>query len=353
MSKERYNLAEEMLAFWDWHIPSGEEYWSAAFYRLLGYQNNEIKASYEEWEARLHPDDKERVLEAVDAHFKDALPYKIDYRLRLKDGSYKWFRAQGSSVRDEEGNPRRMAGSLEDINNLKVRTKALRQTNEQLRQFAYAASHDLREPLRVIQGYAQLLETMELDIDPEAQSYIDWMIDGTQRMSGMIDDLLIYSRLSSDEQKLTTVSMYSTFDHAKSSLRQQAGESGAIINCCSNLPAVIGIKTHLQRLLQNLFSNAIKFSDPSRPPNIMLTVEKENGLTTFAVSDNGIGIKERHYKRIFNLFKRLHPPGKFEGTGMGLAICQKIIEYHGGQIWVESEFGKGSTFFFTLPSNDK
>ena len=355
--KLRAEIAEEMLAFWEWDIQADTEYWSAAFFELLGYELDEISASYQEWESRLHPEDKEKTLEILESHFETKALFDLDYRLLCKDGKYRWFRAKGKTIYDKKGVPLRMGGTLEDVSDLyrqrdlfKEANEALEETNQQLRQFAYAASHDLLEPLRVIQGYAKLLNNMELDIDPEAQSYLDWMVDATSRMSDMIDGLLDYSRLN-NEQHFATVSMYSAYEYAKASLAQQITQSGAIINCCSTLPAVVGIKSQIQRLLQNLFSNAIKYSDPSRPPNIMLEVIKENGEVTFAVSDNGIGIRKKHYKKIFKLFKRLHSVDKYQGTGMGLALCQRIIERHEGKIWLESALGKGSTFYFTLPTH--
>lgn len=340
-------LVDQLVAYWEWDVPTGREYWSSLFYELLGYARDEITATYTEWETRLHPDDRQRVLEAVESSLSNHATYHIDYRLLCKDETYKWVRAQGAVIFDDIGNPLRMAGTIEDISDLYAQKMMLEQANQQLRQFAHAASHDLQEPLRVIQGYARLLNKMHLNIDQDANNYIQSMAAGARRMEEMIDGLLVFSRITRDEQAFEVVSMDRVYHDTIKALQQQIHDAGATVTT-SGLPEVKGIRGQLQQLVQNLISNAVKFRKHNESPEIWVNAEEREDGIYFRVVDNGVGIEPAQSDRIFCLFKQLHPQGLFPGQGVGLALCKQIVEKHGGRIWVESELGVGSIFNFVL-----
>lgn len=235
----------------------------------------------------------------------------------------------------------------------KARTEALMEeltrSNDELQQFAYVASHDLQEPLRMVTSYLQLLmRRYGGNLDAEGQEFAGYAVDGAQRMSQMINDLLAYSRVQSKGAPLVPVAADRALDEALANLRLAIEESEAVI-AHDPLPQVIGDVGQLTSLFQNLIGNAIKYRVKDRPPRIALSATRRGEFWEFAVRDDGIGIAPAHFERIFMIFQRLHRREEYPGTGIGLAICKKIVERHGGRIEVESAPGQGSTFRFTLP----
>jgi len=227
-----------------------------------------------------------------------------------------------------------------------ARTEELARSNRELEDFAAVVAHDLRSPLLTITGYCQMLqEEYGNRLDGEALEYLEQITSGIARMDRLIGDLLEYSRAGRLRQPLEHVDMESALVQAKSNLESLIREHGAVIEACP-LPTVIGDQTQLVQLLQNLLGNAVKFSR-GEAPRVRLTAVPEDGFWKFSVQDNGIGIERQHFDRIFHAFKRVHG-SKYPGTGIGLAICKKIVEWHGGRIWVESTLGQGATFHFTL-----
>ncbi|HXG49715.1 MAG TPA: ATP-binding protein, partial [Methylomirabilota bacterium] len=276
------------------------------------------------------------------------------------DGSVTWVSTTKQALRDATGRVIGTFGISRDITarklaeeELAVKARELARSNEDLEQFAYVASHDLQEPLRMISSYTQMLERRYHDqLDDKAREYLRYAVDGARRMQELINDLLTYSRLGTRRQPLTEVDMNEVLRRAEANLRIAIEESGARI-LQDRLPKVAGDLVQLTQLLQNLLGNAIKFRGPA-PPEIRVTAAPDpaaEGGWEFRVADNGIGIDRKHFERIFVLFQRLHTREQYAGTGIGLAVCKKIVERHGGRIWVESEPGKGSTFHFTLPQN--
>ena len=227
----------------------------------------------------------------------------------------------------------------------------LGRSNADLQQFAYVASHDLQEPLRMVSSYTQLLERRyKGKLDADADDFIAFAVDGANRMQRLIQDLLAYSRVSRGSRQFEPTSVESALRYALDNLRNAVNESGAVVTH-DLLPTVMGDEKQLAQLFQNLLSNAIKFRGRERPC-IHVSARQTEGEWVFSVRDNGIGLDPQYADRIFVIFQRLHTSQEFGGTGIGLAICKKIVERHGGRIWVESELGKGATFYFTIRHNN-
>ncbi|MFQ5875378.1 MAG: ATP-binding protein, partial [Dehalococcoidia bacterium] len=224
----------------------------------------------------------------------------------------------------------------------------LSRSNEELEQFAYVASHDLQEPLRMVASYTQLLARRYKDqLDADADEFIEYTVDGVTRMQELINGLLAYSRVGTQGNSLQPSDCSSIFDQVLSNLQEAIQESSAVVTRDA-LPTVMGDAPQLGQLFQNLVGNAIKFHGEN-PPQVHVSAERNDKEWVFSVRDNGIGIDRQYADRIFTIFQRLHNREEYPGTGIGLSISKKIVERHGGRIWVESEPGEGSTFCFTIP----
>lgn len=227
----------------------------------------------------------------------------------------------------------------------------LARSNRDLEQFAYVASHDLQEPLRMVAMYTQLFaERYQGRLDENAEKYIHYIVEGALRMQTLVRDLLAFSRVGRQGAPLQSVDCNAVVAIALQNLQAAIQDSGARIEC-SQLPTLIADSSQLTQLFQNLIGNAIKFRG-AEPPQIRVTAEKRDKDWLFSVSDNGIGIAPQHAELVFVIFKRLHTQAEYPGSGIGLAICKKIVEQRGGRIWVESEAGRGSAFKFTLPAKE-
>ncbi len=231
---------------------------------------------------------------------------------------------------------------------LKKLSDELARSNADLEQFAYAASHDLQEPLRVVAGFVNLLaKRYKGKLDDKADEFISNAVEGTERMRALIKDLLDYSQVGTKTRVLGPTDCLSVLEKAVFNLQAAIKESGALITHDA-LPSVLADPPQLIRLFQNLIGNAIKFRG-AMAPEIHISAEQKEGAWVFSFKDNGIGIDPKFADQIFLSFRRLHSRAEYPGTGIGLAMCKKIVERHGGRIWVESEYGNGSTFFFTIP----
>ncbi len=229
---------------------------------------------------------------------------------------------------------------------LRDKARKLEQSNRDLEQFAYVASHDLQEPLRMVASYTTLLKRRYADkLDQDANEFIGFAIGGVKRMQALISDLLIYSRISTREAPMTEVPLQEIVDQAKHNLQVAFDEKKAIIET-GPLPVVFGNAGQLVQLLQNLIGNAVKFC--GKQPRVSVTAKDLGDRVEIVVADNGIGIARAHQEKIFMIFQRLHAREQYEGTGIGLAICERVVSQHGGKIWVESEEGQGAKFIFTL-----
>jgi light-regulated signal transduction histidine kinase (bacteriophytochrome) len=226
--------------------------------------------------------------------------------------------------------------------------KELQRTRQELEQFAYIVSHDLKEPLRMVSSYLQLLERRYKDkLDSDAEEFINFAVDGARRMQTLISDLVSYSRLDTRASEFAATDFNVVLDRALETTASRAQECGATISRDS-LPTLIADAGQVQQLFEHLIGNAIKFCNGRRPA-IHVGAEQRAGEWVFSIRDNGIGVDPEFAEQIFGIFQRLHNRGEYEGTGIGLALCKRIVERRGGRIWVESEPGNGSTFYFTMP----
>lgn len=281
--------------------------------------------------------------------------YQMEKRYLRKDGATVWGHLTASLVRESNDSPLYVVGLVQDITKRKQaeeeltsRTEELARSNAELEQFAYIASHDLQEPLRMVTSYVQLLERRYKErLDKDADDFIGYIVAGAARMKTLIDDLLSYSRVGTRGKNLGAVNCSKVLQGVLANLQLVIEEEQATVTY-DPLPVVRGDEVQLGQVLQNLLENALKFrgADPLR---VHIGAERKNGVWVFSVSDNGVGIDPLYFQRIFVIFQRLHPIGRYKGTGIGLAICKKIVERHGGVIWVESQPGKGATFKFTIP----
>ncbi|PYU36485.1 MAG: hypothetical protein DMG31_00800 [Acidobacteria bacterium] len=255
-----------------------------------------------------------------------------------------------------QGTQRAVLNILEDFDLERVKVERtvgeLKRSNDELEQFAYVASHDLQEPLRMVASYTQLLaKRYKGRLDPDADEFIAYAVDGSNRMQGLIQDLLAYSRAGAIGEALREISSEKALKEALANLRGTIEESGAVVTHDA-LPAITTDDTQLAQIFQNLVGNAIKYHGPE-VPHVHVSATKNGGKEwIFSVRDNGMGIDPQYFERIFILFQRLHGRTEFKGTGIGLAICKKILERLGGRIWVESQPEKGSTFYFALPERE-
>ena len=230
---------------------------------------------------------------------------------------------------------------------LAERTKDLERSNQDLAQFAYVASHDLRAPVRAMKSFAQILaKDYTGKLDAEADEHLGFIVDGATRLEALINDLLAYSRIDTQGKGFEPVDCSVVFDQVKTDLLMDVDHSEAEVTR-DILPTVMADGTQMAQLFQNLLSNGIKFHGEA-PPVVHMSAERNKKEWLFAVRDNGIGIEPEHVDRIFAMFQRLHTQEEYPGTGMGSAICKKIVERHGGRIWVKSQVGAGSTFYFTI-----
>ena len=355
-SDERLKLAIEggELGLWDWNIETNEDWFSDRWLEHLGYRPGEIDYHFDTFLEHLHPDDSAKVMDAIDSHLKKDLPYNPEFRMRTKSGEYIWVEAYGKALRDAQGEPTRMSGTListterrKALHLLDQRTKELERSNADLANFAYVASHDLQEPIRKIVGFSQLLERNLADrLDETSEQYLNFMADGAKRMQRLIQDLLAYSRVGNKPLSLDEVDVRKVVSNVALDLKTQLDAAGAQL-VIGDLPVIWADEMQLEGLLENLIGNAIKYRR-DEPLVIEVGFERCEEGYLFSVKDNGIGIAAEHRDAVFEIFKRLHGLSDYPGTGIGLAICKQVAERHRGRIWVKSVAGEGSEFKFII-----
>lgn len=363
--------AQEIGRFgsWEWDIASDTLTWSDQMRRIFGIAPGE-PLSYQRYLDRVQPEDRERVMATVEKAYADCQPYTFEHRIvRGTDGAVRIVHGRGRVITDASGRAVRMTGTGQDITEAKLAEEALRasearlreseealaaraaelaRSNAELERFAYAASHDLQEPLRSVTEFAELLARRYRGrLDADADEFIRFMVDGAGRMQQMIRDLLEYARVGGAFDP-RPVNLCGALASALENLQTSIDESGAVVTR-DPLPTIEADPARAAELLQNLVGNAIKFRGAD-PPRIHVSAARQGGEWIVGVRDNGIGLDPRHAERIFVIFQRLHTRAEYEGSGMGLAICRRIVERLGGRIWVESAPGRGSTFYFAVPA---
>ena len=343
-------LDETDTGVWEWQLDTDKVVWDEASERLFGYDPGEFPETFEGFANRVPDADLETVQQEIDATLDTGEEYRADFRVVPPSGNQRWVQARGIVQFDEDGGADRLIGIQTDITERKEREQELEETkteleqsNEKLEQFAYVASHDLQEPLRMVSSYMELLE-LELgeELDEETREYIEFAADGADRMQAMIDGLLEYSRVQTDGDPFETVDSDAVLDETLQDLELKIADSGAEITR-DTLPTVTADSNQLGQVFQNLIKNAIEHGNENMI--VEVTASERDGATEFAVADNGPGIPDHRQEDIFSIFDK---GGDSEGTGIGLAVCQQVVERHGGEIWVESTEGEGTTFYFTI-----
>ena len=365
-SNERFEKVTEATndAIWDYDVVNNDLFWGKGFYTLFRYNEEETEPSFELLVSLIHEQDRERVTNKVYQYMMDPnlSNWFEEYRFLKADGSYAFVIDRATFLRDSDGKVLRVVGAMTDITyrkeyeeslrklnaSLDQRAKQLAVSNAELEQFAYIASHDLQEPLRMITSFlTQVDKRYSPVLGEKGKQYIHFAVDGAKRMRQIILDLLEYSRIGRAGRNPEQVNLNELIEEIKFLFKRQIEEKQARISS-DRLPVLVSHRSPLRQLFQNLIGNALKYSDANRPAEVNVSVKETDGQFEFCISDNGIGIDREYFEKIFIIFQRLHNKDEYSGTGMGLSISKKIVESLGGKIWVASEEGKGSSFFFTV-----
>lgn len=355
-SEERLRLALEAANFgtFDYYPQTGKLIWDAQMKRIWGLEDDQ-ELVYEEAVNRVYTEDQARFRQAVANSFvpEGGGRFQVEFRVVKPDGRVVWHGALGrvsfEASPDGTKRPVRMIGVESDISERKAAEEAVARANTELQQFAYVASHDLQEPLRAVAGFCQLLAARYQDrIDDKGREWLAYVVDGAKQMQELVQGLLRLSRVETEGKAFVSTPVSAIVAQALQNLDSMIHESGAEISC-GELPAVRGDHWQLVTVFQNLIGNAVKFRGDKRP-RVSISAERNGTDCIFHVRDNGIGIDRAHFGRLFVIFQRLHRRDQYPGTGIGLVHCKRIVERHGGRIWVQSELGKGSTFSFALPA---
>jgi PAS domain S-box-containing protein len=352
-SGERLNIALEngQIGTWEWDSEKNRLYLDQRTEEMFGYQPGESMETSFSFDNIIHEEDlynlRNNILKALDSSHQ----FEAIFRSRRKQN---YLSIKALINRDDDGKVTGISGVCFDISGMqrnveealiKINEELLR-SNTDLQQFAYVASHDLQEPLRMVSSFTQLLQKKYGDLlGDEGNEYINYAVDGSKRMYELLNGLLAYSRIQTRGRQFSPLDMNRVVKKVTENLSLVISERGAILKS-GELPEIIADENQMIQLVQNLFENSLKFS--KNIPEISLDSKEDGDFYIFSVTDKGIGIEKQYFERIFRIFQRLHRSDDFGGTGIGLAICKRIVERHGGQIWVESDFGSGSTFFFSI-----
>jgi PAS domain S-box-containing protein len=358
-SREKLNMALENanVGLWEWNLKTNEFILDEKIEKMFGLAPGIFGNTYVEFEKLINEDDVPHFQKVIKMSMDNHSQMESIFRINPANGKTKYYSARALVNTDNEGRACGFTGVCFDITGMKESTdqlvlklnEELLRSNKDLQQFAYVASHDLQEPLRMVTSFTQLLAKKYGDkLDKEAQEFINFTVDGAKRMHNLINDLLSYSRVQTRGKAFASLDMTVLLNRAIENLSVVIKETRAIITF-DELPFISGDEGQITQLLQNLIGNALKFNNYI--PEIHIGFKEDDLNYVFFVKDNGIGIEEQYFERIFIIFQRLVAKDEYPGTGIGLSICKSIVERHGGRIWVESEFGKGTTFYFTIPKH--
>jgi PAS domain S-box-containing protein len=320
------------------------------------------------WKDFIHPDDFDKTVKTWKEALEKGKEFEYENRIkRASDNTYRWSHTKALPLKDSNGNVFKWVGTTTDIHEQKTVTEELEKKvsertselmlsnveltriNNDLEQFAYVASHDLKEPLRMVGSYLQLLKkSLVGKLDAEQEEFITYISSGADRMNALINDLLNYSRIIKDPAALQKVDCNTILEIVKQNLTAVIEDTNTVIKS-SKLPTITGIESQIIQLFQNLIANAIKFRRKDTTPVIEIKSMPDTHEWLFSITDNGLGIAPQFRDKIFVIFQRLHNRSEYPGTGIGLAVCKKIVELYGGKIWFDSTPGVGTTFYFTIP----
>ncbi|WP_010178201.1 chemotaxis protein CheB [Aquimarina agarilytica] len=352
VNEERYRLAisATQSGLWEWSdLLNDKAWWSPEIYKLLGYSKRELKTSFSDFIDLVHPDQVKVFREGLEEHVETGIPFQEDVKIKTKNEGYKWYRVNAQMKQNEDSKEiKKIVGTILDINTKKESEKKMKDLNVELERFAYLASHDLKEPLRTVTSFTKLFkDEYKAVLDDNAFQYIDFIEGASARMITLTNDLLVYSQLDDKSLNFEMVNLNKLLSNIKDDLHQTIIESKAEITV-DKLPNIVCDALQIKQLFQNLISNSLKYRGDNKP-RISIGYIKKPRSFEFHVKDNGIGISKEHHEKIFEVFKRLHSQVEYEGTGIGLANCKRIVLNHNGKIRVKSEEGKGSEFLFEIP----
>ena len=335
-------------ALWDWHIETDELRWAGRSAQVLGYtlNSNLPQTTKHFFTDFLHEDDQEKLRNSFVNHFTKLDDFRVEIRIKRQDGSYEWFLSCAQSQFDDYGKAIRVCGSMTSIQELKEAQTKLEASNKDLENFACIAAHEIKSPIRSIGSYLELIRMEETDLNKKTADYINTSIEITNQTSYMIDELLEYASLQDAELKIEETNLEKMTKLIVREMKQEVKDSGAKISF-KNFIDVQCDETKIKTVISNLIQNALKYRSEATP-QIDISMQDNNDHWQFSVKDNGIGMPDKQASMIFEMFKRLDNAHAFEGTGIGLAICERIISLHDGKIWAESQQGTGSTFHFTI-----
>lgn len=347
-SEARYRTLTEAApqVIWSANAEGQTTYLNKAWSKLTGL--SPAMPLGDQWREALHPDDRQKAMDAWHQALATGEPYTLECRFRAGDASWRTVLCLGIPVRNDHGNIRQWVGINTDITERNQAEQALQEVNRELEAFSYSISHDLRAPLRAIGGFARILvEDTDLT-EAERQRYLQIILDNSEKMSRLIDELLAYSRLGRQALFLEQLDMIQLLGACVEDLSQGLTDRPVEFRL-QTLPPARGDRTMLRQVWTNLIDNALKYSRPRNPAIIEVgALEVEAGFPTYFIRDNGVGFDMRYAHKLFGVFQRLHLAEKFEGTGVGLAIVQRIIHRHGGRVWAEAKPDQGATFYFTF-----
>jgi PAS domain S-box-containing protein len=367
---ERLQLATQsaQLGLWDWDVKNNKLIWDEAMYRLYNLTENEFTTVYDGWASRVHAEDRQRVDNDIQLALAGKKDYNPEFRIVWPDSSIHYLNATGIIERDSDGNAVRMTGFNWDvterkeaekkINSLNIeleqkviqRTAQLEVANKEMEAFSYSVSHDLRAPLRAINGYANMLEEDYNGIfDTNGKRLLSTIQKNAEQMGVLIDDLLSLSRLGRKEVQKSQVDMEGLTKVVVDELMKEVASFAKVK--IDRLHAALADASLIKQVLVNIISNAIKYSSKSEKPFIEISSVKEDNKIIYSIKDNGSGFDMAYANKLFGVFQRLHSHEEFEGTGVGLALVKLIIDKHQGKIWAEGKVGEGAIFHFSLPSN--
>jgi len=356
--EERLRLSQEAagIGVLDWDVQRDINRWTPQMAAIHGLPPASFPQTRDEWLALVHPADRTAMAESIDKSLLTGKSVESEWRVIWPDGSIHWISCRWRAFDDRAGRPVRMLGVSIDVTGRKLMQETLEGTiqkledsNRELEQFAYICAHDLQEPMRQIQLFVQLLQRhFDGSANQTALDYLEHVYSAARRMSDLIAAILEYSRASTADKPGELLDSEEILDAALANLAAVIEDSGARVTH-GKLPKVFGHRTQLMQLFQNLIGNAIKFRRQGISPRVHVDCRPASHAWLFSVRDNGIGIEDRYREKLFRIFQRLHSRQEYPGTGIGLAICKKVVEAHRGSIWLEPSDGQGSTFTFMLP----